>query len=134
LRPCLCFALVFASFACAAPPLEPDPESPPPAPPARALPAPSAVLADERSFELARVWVTEGGVQVSLRVDPRQDPGAWGEILGEVALHIANAYVQRDGRDRLETLDRMLVGLDRHLRFSSDGLEGEFVEPPSPMP
>ena len=137
MRRYLCVGLVFALLGCATPAPPPASESEAASglasegPSPGALPAPSATRADERSLELARIWVAEDDLQVSLRVDPRHDPRAWGEILGEVALHVVNAYVQRGGLDRLDTLELVLVGFDRQLRLSGAALDGEFVEPPA---
>lgn len=73
------------------------------------------------AHELLRVWRYSEGECVSLDVDPKLDPGAWGIILVDLARHVARAYTQRGiGSDR-DNYARVLAGLIAELRSPSAG-------------
>ena len=75
------------------------------------LPIPDAAKKDRQAFELVRVWVANKGQHVSLRAGAWDDPAFYGIMLADLAGHIANAYEQDAGLDRLKTLQRIKASL-----------------------
>ncbi|HWZ97000.1 MAG TPA: DUF5076 domain-containing protein [Candidatus Dormibacteraeota bacterium] len=71
------------------------------------LAIPEEALRDEKSFELARVWVANKGQHVSLRIGTWEDPSAWGIVLADLARHVANGYKQDMNLDPIETVARI---------------------------
>lgn len=71
---------------------------------------PPAARTDVQSFEVARLWIADGGPRVALRADVWDDPAAWGLLLADMARHIAIAYQQSGGHDVADALERVLVG------------------------
>ncbi|MBK9126608.1 MAG: DUF5076 domain-containing protein [Phycisphaerales bacterium] len=82
------------------------------------LEAPPSAAQDADAVEISRVWVSEGGLEVSLRLGVFEDPAAWGVLLADLARHVAHAHQQLDGSDAEQTL-----GLIR------DALEAELSDP-----
>ncbi len=82
------------------------------------LEAPPGAAQDTEAVEISRVWVSEGGLEVSLRLGVFEDPAAWGVLLADLARHVAHAHQQLDGSDAEQTL-----GLIR------DALEAELADP-----
>ena len=76
------------------------------------LPIPDAAKADTSARELARVWAAAGEQHVSLATGLWSDPGAWGLLMVDLARHVASAYEQSEGRDRLEVLARIRDAFD----------------------
>lgn len=56
------------------------------------LPPPAAALADDRSFELARLWYAGGTPVLLARAGVWADPAAWGFVLGEMARDLARLH------------------------------------------
>ena len=88
------------------------------------LQIPEPAKRDPNSFELLRVWVANKGQHVSLRVGVWKDPAAWGVMLSDLMQHIANAYNQDQGLDRIKTLERIKAGLDAELSSPTDRPSG----------
>lgn len=88
------------------------------------LPIPSAVADDPEAVELARLWVGQERLQVSLRAEALDQSGQWGAILAELARHIANSYARGQGADRTEVLDRIVLGFQMSVDHTSDDLTG----------
>ena len=84
------------------------------------LDIPDAALQDPKSFELLRVWIANKGQHVSLRTAVWNDPCAYGIMLCDLMKHITNAYHQNEGRDWLETFQRIKAGLDAELASPTD--------------
>ena len=89
------------------------------------LPIPATAAADSRAVELARLWVAQDRLQVSIRTDALGHPTEWGAALAELARHIANSYVQRQGADRTEVVDYIVLGFQTNLDHTPDGLTGQ---------
>lgn len=89
------------------------------------LSIPDAAKRDPKSFELLRVWIAEKGQHVSLRTSVWSDPAAWGIMLVDLAHHIANAYQQTEGRDKVEVLKRLRAGLDAEFSKRTDTPTGK---------
>jgi len=60
------------------------------------LPVPEAALEATNGREVLRLWTTDSGERVILRIDGLE-PAAWGLMLVDVARHVAHAY-GRQGR------------------------------------
>lgn len=91
------------------------------------VPIPEIAKNDSESFEVLRVWVAKGGQHVSLRAGIWEDPAAWGIMLADLARHITNAYVQSEGRDAHETLERIRAGIEVELDSPTDTASGELI-------
>jgi hypothetical protein len=84
------------------------------------LQIPEAALRDDKSYEIARVWVAEKAEHVSLLVGTWEDPAAWGIILADLARHVVNAYEQDKKLDREETLQRIRSTFQAELDSPTD--------------
>jgi hypothetical protein len=84
------------------------------------LPMPHTANQDPQSFEILRVWIANRGQHVSIRAGIWEDPAMWGMMLCDLAGHIANAYQQEKGMDRIETLRRIKVGFDAEFSSPTD--------------
>ena len=60
----------------------------------RDLPVPATVLEASNAREILRLWTTEAGERVTLRIDDLE-PAAWGLMLVDVARHVAHAYARQ---------------------------------------
>jgi len=89
------------------------------------LVVPNAAKTDTNSFEILRVWVANKGQHVSVRVGVWKDPIAWGVVLADLANHVANAYHQDQGLDRIETLRRIKAAIDAELTSPTDEPSGQ---------
>jgi len=86
---------------------------------------PDVATKDRNSFEVLRVWVANKGQHVSLRTGLWDDPAAWGIMLADLARHVANAYQQDAGLDRLKSLQRIKTALDAELGSPTDEPSGQ---------
>jgi hypothetical protein len=89
---------------------------------------PDAARKDTKSFELLRVWVANKGQHVSLRSGVWNNPAAWGIMLADLAKHVANAYHQDAGLDRLKTLQQIKAALDAELASPTDEPSGQIQQ------
>jgi uncharacterized protein DUF5076 len=92
------------------------------------LQIPEAALKDEKSFEIARVWVAQRAEHVSLQVGTWEDPVAWGIVLADLARHVAIGYEQDKGLDRKETLRRISTALIAELDSPTDNPTGTLLK------
>ncbi|MDQ8029570.1 MAG: DUF5076 domain-containing protein [Brevundimonas sp.] len=93
---------------------------------------PPAALEDEKSVEMARVWVAQQGLHCVLNVGTYRNSGireakAWGIMLADMARHVSDALVRNGMETDAETAlavvrDQMLNELDR----PSSKTTGEF--------
>jgi hypothetical protein len=88
------------------------PRTPVPQPPAS-----STLGAD--AVEILRVWTSDAGEQVVLRVDTL-DPAAWGIILVDIAKHVAHAYARQGKCTANEAFAQVLHGLIAELGHATD--------------
>ena len=88
---------------------------------------PDAASKDPQSFELLQVWIANKGQHVSLRTGVWKDPSAWGIMLADLARHIANAYEQEEGLNRLKTLQRIRTALNVELASPTDDPSGQIT-------
>jgi hypothetical protein len=78
----------------------------------RQLPTPPAAYTDKNARELVRVWAAHGEQHVSIATDLWDDPAAWGILLADLAIHVANAYQTNCGKDPAEILKRIRESLN----------------------
>jgi hypothetical protein len=76
----------------------------------RQLPVPDQVDVADDAFELARLWVANQALHVTLQSNVWQDPATWGVMLVDLARHVARAYAQLEGRDPQVVLERIQAG------------------------
>lgn len=79
---------------------------------ARQLPIPGPAAKDAAALEMLRVWAAGGKQHVSIATGLWEDPASWGIMLVDLAKHVANAYEQSEGMDRLAVLKRIRAGFD----------------------
>lgn len=83
-----------------------------------------ADLLDERSAEVARIWVTDGaGCTVWIDADPLQDPRVFGHLMADTVRHAARAYSSTWSLDENQALQAMVDGLADQLREQFNVLE-----------
>ncbi len=93
----------------------------------KTLIAPPDAANDEKSIEVARVWVIKKALQCSLNIGVWKDPAAWGLVLADMARHIANAHHEADGVSVAESLQRIRAGFEAEMDEPTDSPSGEFV-------
>ncbi|MEP7064665.1 MAG: DUF5076 domain-containing protein [Gemmatimonadota bacterium] len=89
---------------------------------------PPAAVHDEKSFEIARLWVANDGQHVALRTDVWPDPAAWGIMLADLARHVAIAYHRRSEHDPGDVLERVLAGFRAELESPTDMHSGGMTD------
>jgi hypothetical protein len=93
-------------------------------PPLNQLVVPDVAMKDAEAFEVIRVWIAGGGIQVSLRSAVWDDPAAYGVLLCDLMKHIANAYHQNEGRDWHQVYERIRAGFDAEFGSPTDNATG----------
>lgn len=94
----------------------------------RQLPLPEPAAKDATATEILRVWAAGGKQHVSLAPGLWDDPANWGIMLVDLARHIANAYEQSKGMDRLAVLARLRAGFDAEWGSPTDRPGGGLIE------
>ncbi|HEY2156671.1 MAG TPA: DUF5076 domain-containing protein [Isosphaeraceae bacterium] len=84
------------------------------------LDIPDPAVPDPKAFEIIRIWAGQGKQLVTIRTELWDDPAAWGMMLVDLAHHVANAYEQIEGRDRVEVLARLRQGFDAEWADQTD--------------
>ena len=59
------------------------------------LPIPQTVLGATSKAEMARIWIADGNQVVILSPRTWDDPGAWGLMLVDLAMHVSRAYAAK---------------------------------------
>lgn len=98
----------------------------------RSLDTPALLKDSDDAFEVARVWVGQGELHVSLSVGGYEDDDgptettAWGDIMADTVRHVARAISKSTGTYQhvclQEVVDRMMDSLKNDPRF----MEGDF--------
>ena len=70
---------------------------------------------DSPAMEVLRAWFIGDVLHCSLDVDVFEDPAAWGELLADLARHVANALLDRDGSDPVTTLKTVRETFEQEL-------------------
>jgi len=58
------------------------------------LDIPASASTDPNSFEIARIWASNGKQVVTLRPEIWDDPVNWGLMLADFVKHVSSAYEQ----------------------------------------
>lgn len=92
------------------------------------LVVPPKAKKDSNACEIARVWIANDNLHVSLKVDIWDNPFIWGMLLADLAQHVANSYMQIQGWDRIETLHRIRQGFDAEMDSPTDQATGKVLD------
>jgi hypothetical protein len=98
----------------------------------RELPTPQTVRNADDAVELARIWVAQGDLHVSLNIgmyEAASGPGestAWGDIMADTFRHIARAIAQKTGTYEHVCLRELVSRATESLRKDPRFMEGEF--------
>jgi hypothetical protein len=85
----------------------------------RDLEVPPSVAADLSTKEILRIWTSDHGEQVTLRVD-LFEPAAWGLVLVDVAKHVTHAYARRGGMTANQAFSEVLSGFIAEIGQATD--------------
>lgn len=97
-------------------------------------PIPEAALRDENAVEMLRVWVAEQRLHCSMKVgmyrETTQFPEeeAWGTILADVAMHLANAMERQYQTPPVQTLAGLRAAFLREIDKPSGNAQGDFTD------
>jgi len=86
------------------------------------LPPPPAASAARSAQEIARVWVADGNLHVSLATEVWSDPAAWGLVLVDIARHVARSYAHTSGLEESEAFSRIMAGFEAEASSPTDDL------------
>jgi hypothetical protein len=84
------------------------------------LQIPDRTTNDPKAFEIVRVWVAHGEQHVAIRVGAWKKPEAWGIVLADLAMHLAQAYEQHAGLNRDITLEQIKTEFAAKLKSATD--------------
>lgn len=101
----------------------------------RELPIPPENEGDANATEMARVWLGNGTCNISLLLGMYEDAEecdvdelfAWGNILSDIAQHIANGMKQSHGWDETETMSALRRHFNEAIKERAPGLKGGYV-------
>ena len=83
---------------------------------ANQIPLERGDLLTDESFEVARVWITNGAGS-SVWIEPiLEDPHVFGILMADTVRHAAKAYAARDGIEEDAALQAIVDGLGEELR------------------
>lgn len=102
----------------------------------RELPIPPENEGDEKATEMARVWIGNNTCNVSLLLGMYADAEqggvdelwAWGNILGDVAQHIAYGLKMSHGWDEAETMRKLREHFNAAMTARASKIVGDFFE------
>jgi hypothetical protein len=102
----------------------------------RELCIPIGVDSDDNATEMIRYWLAHNKPHISLILGMYQDAQdcevdelyAWGNILGDIAQHIANGLEQSHGWDFDETARKLVTYFTEAMASRAPGLEGGYPE------
>jgi hypothetical protein len=102
----------------------------------RELVIPAENEGDENATEVARVWLGNGTCNISLLLGMYADAEdsvddelyAWGNILSDIAQHIANGMKQSHGWDETETMRALRTHFNEAIKSRAPGLVGTYVD------
>ncbi|MBL8560511.1 MAG: DUF5076 domain-containing protein [Hyphomonadaceae bacterium] len=96
---------------------------------------PHAARQDERSLEMARVWIAGNALHCTLKIGFYADRGmaeeeSWGTILADMAQHVADALVASGVRtDRQLALARVQQAFEEEMANPTTRATGDFAKP-----
>jgi hypothetical protein len=97
------------------------------------LPIPEMAFEDSEGFEVLRAWIAAGDLHCSLKIGLYPDDGdfveedAWGVILADAAMQIANAIASRRKGDFTAVLRRIEEGLLDRMANPPEEISGRFL-------
>lgn len=102
----------------------------------RELQVPDGVEGDELATEMVRFWLAHGAPHLSLFLGMYQDAEdsdvdelwAWGNILSDIAQHVANGLSQSHDFEFDETVERIAGHFFTAMKQRAPGLTGKYVE------
>lgn len=102
----------------------------------RELPIPHENDGDDNAVEMARVWLGNSKCNVSLMLGMYEDAEdcdtdeleVWGNILSDIAQHIANGFKQSHDWDEVETMSQLRKHFNLAIKERAPGLIGQFVD------
>ncbi len=81
--------------------------------------------------KILTVWTEEHGYHIDSMTGHLSDPAEWGEVLADVALHVANVTTQ-GGALRVEIDGKQeVVTVEHYLKRLRDGFEDRIEDPPA---
>lgn len=100
----------------------------------RELPIPAESNADDDAVEMARVWFGNRKCNVALHLGVYENDAdseidelwAWGNILSDIAQHIANGMKKSHGWDETETMSSLRKHFNAAMKERAPGLEGSY--------
>lgn len=102
----------------------------------RELTIPVENTGDDNATEMARVWLGNGTCNVSLLLGMFEDAPeceddeleVWGNILSDIAQHIAHGMGQSHGWDEAHTVAMLQKHFNRAIRERAANFKGAYVE------
>ncbi|MFA0811033.1 DUF5076 domain-containing protein [Microbulbifer epialgicus] len=104
----------------------------------RELEVPSTIEGDENATEMVRFWLAHGEPHLALLLGMYEDADtdeevpdelwAWGNILSDIAQHIANGMSQSHGYDFDESVELLTKHFFSAMKERAPGLEGKYIE------
>jgi hypothetical protein len=96
-------------------------------------PIPEAALLDGDSVEMLRVWIASKSIHSSMKVGMYRETmnvseeRAWGQILADVARHVASALEQAYALDKTKSLEQIRESFNKELDKPTTLVKGSFV-------
>ena len=91
---------------------------------ANAIPLENGSVLTEDSYEVARVWITNGaGSSVWIHAGLLEEPSMFGYLMADTIRHAAVAYANTWDIDEVEALHAIVSGLAQQLDGQFTGLE-----------
>ncbi len=102
----------------------------------RELQIPLDVKGDDNATEMVRFWLAHDKPHVSLLLGMYEDAQegtvdelfAWGNILSDIAQHVANGMEKSHGWDFTETVRKIAGHFQQAMAKRAPGLEGSFTD------
>ena len=93
------------------------------------LPHPPNAEEDDKSVEVLRAWIVDGGLEISINPSHWVDQAdQWGRLLADAAEHMADGIAQEQGGDRSKIYNAICGALLHYLDKPSPDRTGEFLE------
>jgi hypothetical protein len=73
------------------------------------------------AVELLRAWLAGGELHCALQTDAFEDPAAWGDVLADLARHVAGALAEQEGKDPTEALRAVRAAFEENLAGPAEG-------------
>lgn len=101
----------------------------------RELTKPDSIEGDDRATELIRYWLAHDDHHLSLLLGMWQDAEdcdvdelyAWGNVLSDIAQHIANGLEKSHGWVYEKTMDQLIRHFVNCAKERAPGLEGDYL-------